>query len=104
MVWNSLLLAVRAIRRNVLRSFLTILGIVIGVSAVIVMMTLGDGATQHVPASHAAYDGVGSNRIPSSVAPRKRKPLSCTPANDEPISSTLPRRTSSPNTDPMKPT
>jgi putative ABC transport system permease protein len=48
MVWNSVLLAVRAIRRNVLRSFLTILGIVIGVSAVIVMMTLGDGATQSV--------------------------------------------------------
>jgi putative ABC transport system permease protein len=48
MIWNSLLLAVRAIRRNVLRSFLTILGVVIGVSAVIVMMTLGDGATQSV--------------------------------------------------------
>jgi putative ABC transport system permease protein len=48
MLWNSFLLAVRAIRRNVLRSFLTILGVVIGVSAVIVMMTLGDGATQSV--------------------------------------------------------
>jgi putative ABC transport system permease protein len=48
MIWNSVLLAVRAIRRNVLRSFLTILGVVIGVSAVIVMMTLGDGATQSV--------------------------------------------------------
>ena len=41
MLWNSLLLAVRAIRRNVLRSFLTILGVVIGVAAVIVMVTLG---------------------------------------------------------------
>jgi putative ABC transport system permease protein len=48
MIWNSLLLAVRAIRRNVLRSFLTILGVVIGVSAVIIMITLGDGATQAV--------------------------------------------------------
>jgi putative ABC transport system permease protein len=48
MLWNGLLLAVRAIRRNVLRSFLTILGVVIGVSAVIVMVTLGDGATQSV--------------------------------------------------------
>ena len=27
MLWNSVLLAVRAIRRNVLRSFLTILGV-----------------------------------------------------------------------------
>jgi len=41
MLWNSLLLAVRAIRRNVLRSFLTILGVVIGVASVIVMVTLG---------------------------------------------------------------
>ncbi len=48
MWWNGLLLAVRAIRRNVLRSFLTILGVVIGVSAVIIMVTLGDGATQSV--------------------------------------------------------
>jgi putative ABC transport system permease protein len=48
MLWNSLLLSVRAIRRNVLRSFLTILGVVIGVSAVVIMVTLGDGATQSV--------------------------------------------------------
>jgi putative ABC transport system permease protein len=45
---NTLLLALRSIRRNLLRSFLTILGIVIGVSAVITMVTLGNGATQAV--------------------------------------------------------
>ncbi len=45
---NTLLLALRSIRRNLLRSFLTILGIVIGVSAVITMVTLGNGATQSV--------------------------------------------------------
>jgi len=45
MLWNSLLLALREIRRNVLRSILTLLGIVIGVAAVIVMVTLGEGAT-----------------------------------------------------------
>ena len=60
MVWNSLLLAVRAIRRNVLRSFLTILGIVIGVSAVIVMMTLGDGATQSIKDQ---ISSLGSNTL-----------------------------------------
>ena len=42
------LLALRSVRRNLLRSFLTILGIVIGVSAVITMVTLGKGATQAV--------------------------------------------------------
>jgi len=45
MLLNALLLALRSIRRNLLRSFLTILGIVIGVSAVITMVTLGNGAT-----------------------------------------------------------
>jgi putative ABC transport system permease protein len=45
MLWNTVLLAVRSIQRNLLRSFLTILGIVIGVSAVITMVTIGNGAT-----------------------------------------------------------
>jgi putative ABC transport system permease protein len=45
MLLNTLMLALRSIRRNLLRSFLTILGIVIGVSAVITMVTLGNGAT-----------------------------------------------------------
>jgi putative ABC transport system permease protein len=48
MLWNTLLLALRAIRRNLMRSFLTILGIVIGVAAVVTMVTLGNGATQSV--------------------------------------------------------
>jgi putative ABC transport system permease protein len=48
MLLNTLFLALRSIRRNLLRSFLTILGIVIGVSAVITMVTLGKGATQAV--------------------------------------------------------
>jgi putative ABC transport system permease protein len=48
MIFNTLLLALREIRRNLLRSFLTILGIVIGVAAVITMVTIGRGATQAV--------------------------------------------------------
>lgn len=48
MVWNAFLLALREIRRNVLRSVLTMLGIVIGVAAVIVMVTLGGSATAQV--------------------------------------------------------
>ena len=48
MLWNTLQLALRSIRRNLMRSFLTILGIVIGVAAVITMVTLGNGATKSV--------------------------------------------------------
>lgn len=50
----------REIRRNALRSSLTILGIVIGVAAVITMVTVGDGATKQV-----AYEisSLGSNML-----------------------------------------
>jgi len=48
MFWNTILIALRAIRRNLMRSFLTILGVVIGVSAVVTMVTLGNGATRAV--------------------------------------------------------
>ena len=50
MLLNAILLALREIRRNVLRSSLTILGIVIGVAAVITMVTIGEGATAQVQA------------------------------------------------------
>jgi len=48
MLWETVLLAQRELRRNVLRSSLTVLGIVIGVGAVITMVTLGSGATAQV--------------------------------------------------------
>ena len=41
----TLLLAFREIRRHLLRSFLTTLGIIIGVAAVVVLTALGDGAS-----------------------------------------------------------
>ncbi|HEY0270517.1 MAG TPA: ABC transporter permease [Sphingomonas sp.] len=48
MLGTTVLLAIRAIRRHLLRSFLTVLGIVIGVFAVVTMVTLGNGATKAV--------------------------------------------------------
>ncbi|MBI4793021.1 MAG: ABC transporter permease [Deltaproteobacteria bacterium] len=60
MLANSLLLALREIRRNVMRSFLTILGIVIGVAAVIIMVTIGSGATAQVTEQIAS---LGSNLL-----------------------------------------
>ena len=60
MLWNTILLALRAIRRNLLRSFLTVLGIVIGVAAVITMVTLGNGATRSVTDQISA---MGSNLL-----------------------------------------
>ncbi|HZQ99131.1 MAG TPA: ABC transporter permease, partial [Chloroflexota bacterium] len=52
--------ALAAIRSNKLRSFLTMLGIIIGVGAVIVMIALGQGASQAVQARLA---GLGTNML-----------------------------------------
>jgi len=60
MLLNALLLALREIRRNLLRSFLTVLGIVIGVSAVITMVTLGNGATRAI---QDQISSMGSNLL-----------------------------------------
>ncbi len=64
---NTLLLALRSIRRNLMRSFLTVLGIVIGVSAVITMVTVGNGATLAV---QNQISGLGTNLL--QVRPGQR--------------------------------
>lgn len=58
MLKASILLAFREIRRHLMRSFLTTLGIVIGVAAVVTMVTLGNGATAAVADQ---IKGLGSN-------------------------------------------
>jgi putative ABC transport system permease protein len=67
MLWNTILLALREIRRNVMRSILTILGIVIGVGAVITMVTIGGGATAQIKEQIAS---MGSNLL--MITPGKR--------------------------------
>ena len=51
MFGTTLLLAIRSIRRHMLRSFLTTLGIIIGVGAVVTMVTLGKATTAAVQQS-----------------------------------------------------
>jgi len=60
MWWDTLLLALREIRRRKLRSFLTVLGVVIGVAAVIIMVTVGRGATAKITAD---ISSLGSNLL-----------------------------------------
>lgn len=67
MLSNALLLAWRELRRNVMRSFLTMLGIIIGVAAVITLVTLGGGATRQVTEQIAS---LGSNLM--MITPGKR--------------------------------
>ncbi len=60
MFFNALIIALREIRRNLTRAFLTVLGVVIGVAAVITMVTLGQGATEMVKTQ---ISSLGSNLL-----------------------------------------
>jgi putative ABC transport system permease protein len=54
MIWNTLQLAWRELRANLLRSLLTTLGIIVGVAAVVTVVTLGQGLTLKVTADIAS--------------------------------------------------
>ncbi|MEO8153685.1 MAG: ABC transporter permease [Rhizobacter sp.] len=69
MLFSVFMLALRSVQRNMLRSFLTILGVVIGVSAVITMVTLGNGAAQAIATQ---ITSLGSNLL--LVSPGQRLP------------------------------
>jgi len=58
--WSALSLALREIRRNLLRSALTMLGIIIGVAAVITMVTIGNGTTAKISNQ---IESLGSNML-----------------------------------------
>jgi putative ABC transport system permease protein len=57
---NAFIIALREIRRNLTRAFLTVIGIVIGVAAVVTMVTLGRGATEVVKSQ---ISNLGSNLL-----------------------------------------
>jgi putative ABC transport system permease protein len=54
MFWETITLAFTTIIRNKLRTFLTVLGVVIGVAAVIAMVTIGQGSSAQVSAQVAS--------------------------------------------------
>ena len=60
MLFEAFRLALSAVFRNKLRSFLTVLGIVIGVASVIAMVTVGQGSTAQVQSDVAS---LGSNLL-----------------------------------------
>lgn len=60
MIINAFFLAFRQIRKNYLRAFLTMLGIIIGVGSVIVMLALGNGATKKITSQ---ISSLGSNLL-----------------------------------------
>ena len=59
-ILNNIRIALRALKANKLRSSLTVLGIVIGVAAVVALLSIGKGATQGITSQ---VEGVGTNLV-----------------------------------------
>lgn len=68
-ITNLIQLALKALQRNKLRAFLTMLGIIIGVASVITMMAIGEGSKQSIRSS---LSGMGSNMI--NIMPQSNEP------------------------------
>lgn len=60
MIWNAFVIAFRQIRRNFLRSILTMLGIIIGVASVVSMVNFGKATTLNITKNISA---LGSNLL-----------------------------------------
>ena len=60
MIFNAVILALRQISRNYARAFLTMLGVIIGVGAVIIMINLGNGTQMMIK---KAIESLGSNLL-----------------------------------------
>jgi putative ABC transport system permease protein len=59
-LWAILKIAIRALTRNKMRSALTMLGIIIGVGAVIAMVSIGQGAQSMI---QTQINSMGSNML-----------------------------------------
>ncbi len=72
MIYQSCKMAFKSILSNKMRSFLTMLGIIIGVMSLVVLVSLASGATESVTDS---IDELGSNTLYVSISDDKGKPI-----------------------------
>lgn len=69
---QAIKMAVKSLSSNKMRSFLTILGIVIGISSVIILIGIGDGSKQTIT---SAIEGMGTNLLTVSLTGSSTKSL-----------------------------
>ncbi len=73
LIWDLFKIALRSLRANMLRTFLTTLGIIIGVASVISMISLGEGARRQTLSTIAKF---GTNIITVKPGEKKRRHVS----------------------------
>jgi len=64
MIWRSIVMSIKSILANKMRSFLTMLGIIIGVISVVVLISIGQGATGSVTSS---IEEMGTNLLTVNI-------------------------------------
>ena len=79
MIYQSFKMAIKAIAGNKMRSFLTILGVVIGVVAIVVLVSIGQGANSSVVES---IEGMGTNLITANINARRMNPIDLDSLNE----------------------
>ena len=79
MIYQPFKMAVKAIAGNKMRSFLTILGVVIGVVAIVVLVSIGQGANSSVVES---IEGMGTNLITANINARRMNPIDLDSLNE----------------------
>ena len=79
MIYQSCKIAVKALAGNKMRSFLTILGVVIGVVAIVVLVSIGQGANSSVVES---IEGMGTNLITANINARRMNPIDLDSLNE----------------------
>ena len=79
MIYQSFKMAVKAVAGNKMRSFLTILGVVIGVVAIVVLVSIGQGANSSVVES---IEGMGTNLITANINARRMNPIDLDSLNE----------------------
>ena len=79
MLYQSFKMALKAISGNKMRSFLTMLGVIIGVMAVVVLVSIGQGANSSVMES---IEGMGTNLITATITARRMNPVNMDGLNE----------------------
>ena len=72
MIYQSFKMALKSILGNKMRSFLTILGVIIGVVAIVVLVAIGQGANSSVV---SRIEGMGTNLISVNIRARWQNPI-----------------------------
>jgi len=78
MIFQSVRMALKAIRGNKMRSFLTVLGVVIGVVAVTVLISIGQGTTSQVTSN---IEQLGTNLLTVNIRSYRQNPVTMSALN-----------------------